>query len=516
MVLNRLDSVNSYSNAVVQKQEKENIQPQTTTVKADVKVKNTDLDAPVEGYYVEQTSQEPIKAQGEEQNNQEDDDDDIDMNVDPDEKITILPSIAINKTATELTNTMEQAVNRAVADILSSTSDASFYRAQAMVSDQKSYKCFDELNFKNNFNIYGKTVFEGNYQNYNNDSQTDIKLSQNSEKADLGLSYKSKSGKTKAFFFGSYTHTNCDVELKSEASDNESEDTVNNLSGNVKFDSYSVYGAVQRRFNNGDIITGSAFRTDDAASSVKTNSFDASYYAKRFMTMLEGKTTIQKLGNLNTVTKTDFTISFNPELAVEQKQKNSAPDNTSETQTNTDEEEKTTGKKITKTFTPFFNTQAISGDTETGLGLKYIIKRTDKNSGLKFASFGKLSTTQQQESSKYHLTFGSGIKYTNNIGAKSHLKAEAEIKDRYTFGDDNILTASAHVVYASPKFCAEAEAKRILISGDQPSYAAFDLRSYYIPSDSINLFGELSHVYLKEPDNRLNGTNFQVGIIANF
>ncbi len=174
------------------------------------------------------------------------------------------------------------------------------------------------------------------------------------------------------------------------------------------------------------------------------------------------------------------------------------------------------GKKWSKALSPFFDTQTISGDTEEGLGLKLRFKRNDEKSILRFTTFGKVSTTQQEESNKYHLTFGAGAKYSKNVGAHSKLIAEADIKDKVTFGHGNILTASAHALYTSPKFSAEAEAKRILISANQPSYAAIVGRAYYTPSKNVNLYAEASYVNHKEQDYNLKGTNVQEGVIVNF
>ena len=476
----------------------------------------TDSEKPVEGYYIEKTSQEPASKP-----DNKDDDDDIDTNVDPNARINILPSIAINKTTNEITSVMEQAVNRAMTETFLSSSDDSYFKAQIMVQDNRSYKCFDEINYTKNFNIHGKAVYEGNFQKYTDYSlNSEIKLSRNSEKFDLGLYWKNKSENTKMFAFGSYTHSDQKLAVKTSENTTEQQNPSEEIDGSYKYDSYSVFGAVQHRFKNGDTLTGGGFHINDVIHDIKTTSFDASYYYRKFMVLAEGKTTIYKVVNKAPVTKTDFSISLNPELAIEEiKEETPEAEKEASAENETAQEQKIAtkpDKKWSKAFSPFFDTQSLAGDTEEGLGIKFRLKRTDDKSNFRVSTFGKVSTTHQEESNKYHVTFGSGIKYAKNLGAKSYLKAEAEIKDRVTFGQENILTATAHALFTSPKFSAEAEAKKILISGEQPSYAAIVGRAYYTPTKNINLYTEASYTKLKERDTDLKGANIQAGVIVNF
>lgn len=523
MGLDKLDL--NITNRDVTYQEQEPVKQQDTTPKVvpvvqEKESEKADSDKPVEGYYIEKTSQEPDKKP------EKEDDDDIDTSVDPNARITILPSIAINNTTNEITNAMQQAVNRAGAELYGKTSDDSYLKAQNLVQDNRSYKCFDEINYAKRFNIYGKAVYEGNFQKYSmNASDSEIKMSQNSEKMDLGLNWKSKSENTKIFAFGSYTRTDQNLSIKNNI---DSGDTSDDVDSNGNFNSYSVFGAAQQRFKNGDLLTGGGFHINDDTIGTQTTSFDASYYYRKFMVLAEGKTTIYKVMNTKSVAKTDFSISLNPELALKELQEENA--SPAETETNQDTNQETNqeanqeakkvakpdGKKWSTALSPFFDTQTIAGDTEEGLGLKLRLKRTDENSNLRFTTFGKVSTTQQEESNKYHLTFGSGIKYNKNIGSQSKLSIEADIKDKVTFGHENILTALAHALYTSPKFSAEAEAKRIIISGNQPSYAAIVGRAYYTPTKNVNLYAEASYVNHKEQDYNLKGTNVQAGVIVNF
>lgn len=467
----------------------------------------SDVDKPVEGYYIEKTSQEPVVKPDDDK----DDDEDIDTSVDPNARINILPSIAINKTTNEITNAMEQAVNRAGAELFEKTSNNSYLKAQSMLQNNQVHQCFNEINYPKSLNLYGKIVYEGSKQKYlNNTPASESTYSINSERAEMGINWKSKSERTKAFVFGSYTHTkmNLDLELK--------DNSEKVLSDGEHDNSFSVYGAAEHRFKKGDLLMGSASYIDNPVESSRMTTFDAGYYLDKYMVLAEGKTTIFQLLDAKTVTKTDFSVSLNPELATEQSKANEASSAEAEASQSIKNVSKTNAKKWSTAYSPFFDTQSISGSTEEGLGLKLRLKRTDDNSNLRFAAFGKASTTQQEESNKYHVTFGSGIKYAKNIGSKSFLKAEAEVKDRYTFGHENILTASVRALYSYPKFFAEAEAKRILISGNQPSYFAVGLRGYYTPNKKVSFYGEGCYTSLKEENSTLKGTNVQAGFIVNF
>ena len=519
MGLDRLDSNITNRDVVLQEQnpvKKQDTTSKTVPIVTENKQENSDLDKPIKGYTIEKTTKKP------DENPDDNNEDDINTGVDPNARISILPSIAINKNTEEITSSMDQAVNRIVAGICNNASEDSYYKAQTMLSESNPYKCFDEINFAKSFNIYGKAVYEGNYLNYtNNEPSSEITLTRHSERANLGLNGRSKSGNTKAFAFGSFTHTNSKFKLESSepdtASDEEPFDTENNMS----YNSYSFLGAIQHKFKNGDIVTGSGFHINDASQEIATTSIDASYFLRKFMVLAEGKTTIYKAGILKPVTKTDFSISLNPELAIEppKKEENNLDENAQNAEKN-NVELNTSAKKWSTVLSPFFETQSIqsstSGNTEEGIGLKVRLKRTDDNSNFRLATFGKVSTTQQEGNNRYHVTFGSGIKYTKNIGKKSLLKAEAEVKDRYTFGHENILTASANAMFTSHNFSAEAEAKRILISGDQPSYFGIVGRAYYTPKKNINLYTEVSNTNLKEINSELKGTNIQAGVIVNF
>lgn len=75
----------------------------------------------------------------------------------------------------------------------------------------------------------------------------------------------------------------------------------------------------------------------------------------------------------------------------------------------------TNTKKWSKLFSPFFDTQSINGNTEEGFGGQMRFKRIGNNSTYRVNAFGKISTTQQEENNKYHVTFGSGIKYKKTL-----------------------------------------------------------------------------------------------------
>lgn len=525
MVWDKLDNNIAYRGTVPLEQEPKKTQdiPPETVPMVKENPENNDLDKPIEGYHIE--TEETVKKPDE---NPDNNDNDMSTSVDPEARVSVAQTIAISKNTDGATSAMEQTVNRVVVGL--SSSDNSFYKAQTMLSDSHPYKCFDEINFAKSFYIYGKTVFEGNYLNFtNNEPHSEQTLSRNSERADLGLNWRSKSGNTKAFAFGSFTHTDSKLKIESLESDTESNEGPLVIEGNTAYNSYSFYGAAQHKFKNGDKFTGSGFHIKDSTQEISTTSFDVSYFLRKYMVLAEGNTTIYKVGNLDPVTKTNFSISLNPELLELASEPKKEENNNTENKANTEENASETNvkKNVSNTQTKkcsfdtslFFETQSISSlsaNTEEGFGVKLRMNRLDEDSKLKFTTFGKLSTTQQEKSNTYHATFGSGLKFLKNYGDKSLLTAETEIKYRHTFGQETTFTASANAMFTSPKFSAEAEAKGILISGDRPSYFGFVLRPYYTPNKNLNFFTEFSYTYLKEQNIKMEGTNIQAGVIVNF
>ena len=230
--------------------------------------------------------------------------------------------------------------------------------------------------------------------------------------------------------------------------------------------------------------------------------------------MAQGSFNTYKVYNQKAITKLDFNISFNPE--IESKETN-ALEPEFEPKTDTKVVQEASAKKWSKSFSPFFDTQSINGKTEEGLGGQMRFKRTESGSTFRADAFGKVSTTQQEENNKYHITFGSGIKYKTNFNTQSQLKAGIDLKDRITFGEGNITTANATVSYTSPKITAEMEGKYINITNpDSPDYAAVVGRVFYTPNKNLNLFAGASYTYLKEPNSRTAGSNIQGGVVFNF
>ena len=171
-------------------------------------------------------------------------------------------------------------------------------------------------------------------------------------------------------------------------------------------------------------------------------------------------------------------------------------------------------KKWKRTFSPYFNSETITGSTENGLGGEYRMKRTDKDSALRIGTFGKLSTTQEENKSRYHLSFGSSLKYTKNIGSKSAFKAAVDIKDRITFGKGNIYTASGSAKYFSPKVNAETEIKHFIVSGDEKSsYFGITGKVFYTPCKTVNFYTEAAFTNMKQDIYNIQGTTLQAGAI---
>ena len=495
----------------VQQKQKQDIIPVGQTAET-----KTNTDTPVEGYSIEKTEQTP-----------ENDDDKLDTSVDPNARITINPSIAIYKETDDISNAMQQAVNRAVANAFKDSGQDSYFKATDMIKNHQPYNCFDDINFAKRFNVYGKAVYEGNNIIYTTDTPSRVERQENSIKTDLGLNYKSKSENTKTMLFSSFTNTN--VKTRFDVSSGDSVIPEEDIKTNHK--SYSLYGVLQQRFKNKDLGTLSAYHINDGIQESKTSNVTASYFLNKFMALAQGSLNTYKVYDQKTITKLDFNISFNPELAVpepkatdesaqETKPNAAATDGQeqeTESEPTTKVEQEVNEKKWSKSFSPFFDTQSINGHTEEGLGGQMRFKRKGYTSTFGTDVFGKISTTQQEENNKYHITFGSGIKYKKNFNTQSQLNASIDLRDRITFGEGNITTANANISYTSSKITAEVEGKYINITNpNSPDYAGIVGRVFYTPNKNLNLFAEASYTDLKEPYYRTAGSNIQAGVIVNF
>ena len=467
---------------------------------------NTDIEAPVEGYYIEKTKQSP-----------DGDDDKPDTSVDPDARITINPSIAIYKETDEINNTKKQAVYRAVAKTFDvSGSDAYLLKAADMMNSKQPHSCFDNINFSKRNNIYGKAVYEANNFVYTTNNPSRVERQDNSIKMDLSINHKSKSENTKAMLFSSFTKTNAKTNFASASSEN-NEIPKDEVEVELKYKSFSLYGVLQQRFKSKDLGTLSAYHINDEAQEAKTSNVTASYFLNKYMALAQGSLNTYKVFNQKTITKSDFNISFNPELASTEHKAKNAPEQEAELKSETKVVQEANAKKWTKSFSPFFDTEAINGNTELGPGGEMRFKRTGDDSTFRASAFGKVSTTQQEESNKYHVTFGSGVNYKKNFNSHSQLNASIDLRDKITFGEGNIATANATVSYTSPKITAELEGKYINITHPgSPNYAGVVGRVFYTPNKNINLFAEASYADLKEPDARTSCSNIQAGVAVNF
>ena len=463
----------------------------------------TGKDGAVEGYYIKKTGQTP-----------KDDDDKLDTSIDLDARITLNPSIAIFKETDEISNSMQQAVNRAVADVFQDSGQESYFKATDMIKNEQPYNCFNDANFTKKFNVYGKVVYEGNKIIYTTDIPSRVQKQDNSIKADLGLNYQSKSENTKAMLFSSFTRTNSKTYLESSPLE---DIDMPSIELNSNCESYSFYGVLQQRFKNKDLGTLSAYHISDETQEAKTTNVTANYFLNKYIALAQGSLNTYKVYNQKAITKLDLKISFNPELAYSELK----TDEKLRPEANPASEAKpvpdANSKKWSKSFSPFFDTQSINGHTEEGLGGQMRFKRKGNSSTFKTDVFAKISTTQREDNNKYHVTFGSGIKYNKNFNSRSQLSANIDLKDRVTFGEGNITTANATVSYISPKITAEVEGRYINITHyDSPNYAGVVGRVFYTPNKNLNFFAEASYTDMKEIDTRTTGSNIQAGVIVNF
>ena len=528
MTWDKLDSNISSRDTIIReplKTKKQEQPPQNIPV-----VKETtptdDADKPVEGFYMEKTSQpkaaNPL-ADG------DNDDDDGNDDVDPNKRLPVDSPIAIcDKTTSDITDTMQQTFDCSMAQVFS-PGETSYVNAQEMLKNNNAYKFFNEFEFDKNkkLNIFAKTVGEGIIYNIVSDNAS-ISMYKNSIKTDAGANFENNSGKLKLFGFGSYTRTHTNLQGKSfpvyePTDDSGSEGTGGStFSGKSNNDSYSFYGAGQYKFNNGDILTGSAYTIKDGTLDSKTTSFDVNYYWKIYMALVEATTTTYDVTG-NSVTVTNLTCSFNPELADNPKTGN-APSSKNSTKTLSKENNTTPAitKRCSTEFSPFVKSLVVAGSASNGVGGKFRSICVDKDSKLKVVSSGLLSTTQvEKENSRYHLTGGLNVKYTKNTGENSKLTAEIDVKDRYTFGHDNIFTAAGHASYATQKWTFELDLENISIAhSDEPSYRAAVGKIAYNPNDKLSFKVQGAYGCLVYPPsevtNKISNSYVQAGVSVCF
>ena len=497
--------------APVQQEQKKEVVP----VGQKTEDNNTDIETPVQGYYIEKT--EPTPDDDDDNDNDNDDDDNLDTGINPDARITISPSIAIYKETNELTAAMEQTVYRAVANAFQVSGSDGYFKAADMMKNKQAYNCFDDINFAKSFNIYGKAVYEGTNISLTTDVPSKVEKQENSVKTDLGLNYKSKSENTKAMLFASHIKTNAKTNMTAKPSEDAEVPETEPINIESNYTSFSLYGALQQRFKNKDLGTLSAYYIDDDTQDLKLSNVTASYFLNKHMALAQGSLNTYKVLNQKSITKLDFNVSLNPELAASEPKANETPPQETEPVAETQAVPQANPPKWSKSLSPFFDTQAINGNTEEGIGIQMRLKRSGNTSNFRANAFGKFSTTQQVENNQYHATFGAGIKYKKNFNEASQLNARIDLRDRITFGQGNITTASATLSYASPKVTAEVEGKYINITNhDSPDYAGIVGRVFYTPNKNINIFAEASYTDLKEPSYRTTGSVVQAGIIANF
>ena len=205
MTLRIEDNIVNNNSKMPEKKKNIDKQAETTIPIVQKEEKTADKDKPVEGFYIEKTS---VPASSKQQHDPQDDED-FDTSIDPEARISINPSIALYNGTNALTDAMEQTVNRAVSEIFNDSGEAAYYKATNMIKDKQPYNCFDDINLKKRFNIYGKAVYENLKKRYDIDySSSYITSKENSVKMDLGFNYKSKSEKTKIMLFSSLTKTN--------------------------------------------------------------------------------------------------------------------------------------------------------------------------------------------------------------------------------------------------------------------------------------------------------------------
>lgn len=483
--------------------------------------KEDDLTSPVDGYHIDKTTVQPDDDDDEE-------DDTIDTGVDPDQRIKMSPSVALNNASNQLTNALDAAVDRASNTGLDDDdpTDNFFTQAQGLQTSENKYPFFS-ADFKKKNNLFGKAVFEANNYKYS-DSDVNMKMGQLAKKLEFGGVFTSESNKTKFAFFtsGAYTNTRTETIMQPQIEDADvagtnvaqSNDNImvtdnqdNYSIENDEAKSFSAYVAARHNFNNGDILSGSAFLSKDGVQSSRLTSIGADYYLNKYKAALKATVDFYKQGDNVSTSKVDFSCYFNPENETDVPADGASAEASSEKVVDR-YVSKTVDKKFKFAMSPFLDTKSYEGNPEQGLGIQTRLRKRTNDSKTVIRAFGKASTTPRGEKDAlYHLTFGSSLTYKKNIGARSVLKADVDVKDKVTFGQGNILTALGNVSYASPEVSAELEGKYIKVPNS--SYAGVVGRVSYTPNKNVHLFGEGGYVQWNYPEGRINGASAQIGAV---
>lgn len=488
--------------------------------------KTDDGTAPVEGYYINKSTVQ----QDDVDDDDDDDDEPIDTGVNPDKRITISPSIALNNASNQLSNALDAAVDRASNAGLDDNdpTDNFFTQAQGLQTAENKYPFFG-ADFKKKNNLFGKAVFEASSYKYT-DTDVDITKGQLAQKLQFGGVFANNSYKTKFAFFasGSLTNTRNKTLDKTPSDDTSSTDgvqsknntavTEDNLNNSYNIEnsvakSFNAYVAARHNFNNGDIISGNAFYTNNSVQESQLTSVSADYYLSKYKASLKADVDFYKQGASVNTTKVDFSCYFNPEYETE-----SLANNTDTETQNEKVIDKYVAKSVDNKFklaiSPFFDTKSYEGYPEEGLGIQARLRKRTDDSKTVIRAFGKGSTTPRgDKDALYHLTFGSSLTYKKNVGAKSVLKADLDVKDKVTFRQGNILTTFGSLSYSSPEVTAELEGNFIKVPNS--SYAGIAGRISYTPNKNVHVYGEGSYIHWDYPEGRINGAAVQVGAVIN-
>lgn len=477
--------------------------------------KPEDVDKLPQGYYIEKTpdnitpTPEPTSLPSSEQ-----DEDIIDTNINLDQNVSLSESIVIPSDETKpVDNVLENAARRGQNSILNNESITSLDRAESMIKDDP-FRPLDNP-FKKGFQAAGLARFELNNQRYNIDETgASVRVNTNAQRIDLKATYESPSGKTKLFSYlkGAITNNHTIMEsanVNSEAEVQNDDNVVvdDKIEAQNKYKAHCAYLGLKQKFNNGHVLSATAFHDNDASKFSKITAVDAKYDLG--IASVEGSTVIYKIGNANSV-KTNLSCKFN-----------AFDNNMSNQETAPSEEEENNVKDDVTPAEPIQSNNKFErkngliiefeseGDSEQGLGYHWGFRKLTQNTRQMYGFFVKGSTTQRkEESSSYHITTGTNLKYNNG-----NFSADLDIKDKLTFGGidkGNIFTAFGHARIVSPKAAAELEGSAVYTNDGRRN--AIVLRGAYKPNKKVVIFGEGGYLYERLPGITTQSATFRAGV----
>ena len=500
-----------------------------------------DIDKLPQGYYVEKSQDPPVPepepTQAPEQtqtttptetattDQSNDDNNEPDTKIHSDERIEMSESITIaNDEVKPITEALDNAVRRGLNSTFGSgTSQDGEVDSISSAESMMKHDTFQplDMNFKKGLHGSGLGRFEINNFKYEiEETGSKIKWTSNAKRIDLKGTFENKSGNTKLFgyFKGVNTKNNTTLEIPESPAETENTDNEKDIEpipelSNIKttYNEYCGYAGLRQKFNNGHVLSATAFHDINERMSSNTTQFDALYDLG--IADITGSAAIYKIGNSESSVKTNLSCKFKMfDVPSDKQPQAEKPQDEQSTQNEEAEEHKTqtvkTGNKKWDKKSGLLLEFETEEDPEQGIGYYWDFKKENPNSKTRLTIFGKGSTTQRgkDKKSSYHNTIGANFQYKEEIYPKTFFDLCLDVKNKITAGGEDkgsITTAFGTARLTSKnKFIAELEGRFILA---KDTYKALALRFAYKFSPKVEVSAEAASVNQNECGVKLKG-----------